>query len=541
MPPAFAASVEAALLSELAARVQIIGGIVDGRPAMDGAVSPAAARTTGITAVVAGRANVPVAPGPDAVNLPFKQRALNSHANRAGCVFGPTVAVIFHSRPDSAMSRLAFRAVAALHQESVSGADTAAPAAVEKGAPMDMTTQDGKTILTLNAGSSSLKIGVFSAEPAVLATGLVDRIGGAGSIRLRAADGTDLTLPEGLATDFADHAGALDTVLAALRALFPARDVVAVGHRVVHGGPDRDGPIRIDADALADLAAFAPFAPLHQPHNLAGITAAMAAFPDAVQVACFDTAFHRSHPFVNDTFALPRALYAKGVRRYGFHGLSYDYIAGALARDWPGLAGGRVIVAHLGNGASMCALKAGRSVASTMGFSALDGLPMGTRCGQLDPGVVLYLMEQEGMDAAEISDMLYRRSGLLGMSDLSNDMRTLEAATTEGAREAIDYFVFRVQRELGGLSAALRGLDGLVFCGGIGENSRTIRARVAEGMDWLGVRVDPERNAANGPVLSPDGAPVTVLTIPTDEEIVIARATAALARHATDGQGPVAT
>ena len=402
-----------------------------------------------------------------------------------------------------------------------------------------MRIDDGQMILTLNAGSSSLKIGVFSTAPEPLATGLVDRIGGEGLLRLRAADGTELPLPDHLEPDFADHARALATVLDALGVLFPGIDVAAVGHRVVHGGPDHDGPIRIDEDALARLAAFEPFAPLHQPHNLAGIRAAMDAFPHAVQVACFDTAFHRSHPFVNDTFALPRALYAKGVRRYGFHGLSYDYIAGALARDWPDLAGGRVIVAHLGNGASMCALEGGRSVASTMGFSALDGLPMGTRCGQLDPGVVLYLMDQEGMDAAEISDMLYKRSGLLGLSDLSNDMRTLEASETRGAREAIDYFVFRIQRELGGLTAALRGLDGLVFCGGIGENSRTIRARVAEGMGWLGVHIDPARNAANGPVISPDDAPVTVLTIPTDEEIVIAKATAALAHGSADSSAQV--
>jgi acetate kinase len=392
-----------------------------------------------------------------------------------------------------------------------------------------MKAQDGRAILTLNAGSSSLKIGVFSAASEVMATGLVDRIGGDGSLVLRAADGAPLALPEGLRPDFGDHARALATALEALGILFAGLDIAAVGHRVVHGGLDHDRPIVIEGDVLARLAALAPFAPLHQPHNMAGIRAAIAAFPAATQVACFDTAFHRNHPFVNDTFALPREFYEKGVRRYGFHGLSYDFISGALARDWPALARGRVIVAHLGNGASMCALRDGRSVASTMGFSALDGLPMGTRCGQLDPGVVLYLMEQEGMDAAAISDLLYRRSGLLGMSGLSNDMRRLEAADTPRAREAIDYFVFRIQRELGGLAAALRGLDGVVFCGGIGENSRTIRARVAEGMGWLGVHLDPGRNAANGPVISPEGAPVTVLTIPTDEESVIARATAALA------------
>ena len=392
-----------------------------------------------------------------------------------------------------------------------------------------MTAVDGKAILTLNAGSSSLKIGLFSAGLDVLATGLVDSIGGQGSLSLHAADDSPLPLPDGLAPDTGDHARALRSVLAALDALFPGLAINAVGHRVVHGGPDNHGPLALDAAAMEALATLAPFAPLHQPHNLAGIRAAMEAFPQALQVACFDTAFHRSHPFVNDTFALPRAFYAKGVRRYGFHGLSYDYIAGALADSWPELAAGRVIVAHLGNGASMCALRGGRSVASTMGFSALDGLPMGTRCGQLDPGVVLYLMEQEGMEAAEISDLLYRRSGLLGLSDLSNDMRDLEASASDGAQEAIDYFVFRIQRELGGLTAALQGLDGIVFCGGIGENSRPIRDRVARGMGWLGIHVDPERNAANGPVLSPDGAPVTVLTIPTDEEIVIARATAALA------------
>lgn len=392
-----------------------------------------------------------------------------------------------------------------------------------------MTDADGPAILTLNAGSSSLKIGLFSVGLDVLATGHVDQIGGQGSLTLRGPDDAPLPLPGGQPLDCGDHARALSTALAALGGLYPGLAITAVGHRVVHGGPDARGPMALDAAAMESLAALAPFAPLHQPHNLAGIRAAMAAFPDALQVACFDTAFHRSHPFVNDTFALPRALYAKGVRRYGFHGLSYDYIAGALADGWPDLAAGRVIVAHLGNGASMCALRGGRSVASTMGFSALDGLPMGTRCGQLDPGVVLYLMEQEGMDAADISDLLYRRSGLLGLSGLSSDMRDLEASASEGAQEAIDYFVFRIQRELGGLTAALQGLDGIVFCGGIGENSRLIRDRVARGMGWLGIELDPGRNAANGPVLSPDGAPVTVLTIPTDEEIVIARATAALA------------
>lgn len=386
-----------------------------------------------------------------------------------------------------------------------------------------------RVVLTLNAGSSSLKVGVYSAATEVIATGLVDRIGGDGSLRLRDAGGDTLDLPDGLEAGYHDHGAALATVLAALDALFPGLTVAAVGHRVVHGGIDYTAPVVIDDAVLDRLAQLEPFAPLHQPHNLSGIRAARAAFPGAVQVACFDTAYHRNHPFVNDAFALPRALYDRGVRRYGFHGLSYDYIAGALREVAPALAAGRVIVAHLGNGASMCALKDGRSIASTMGFSALDGLPMGTRCGQLDPGVVLYLMDQEGMDAAAISDLLYRRSGLLGLSGISNDMRTLEASDAPAAREAIDYFVFRIQRELGGLTAALQGLDALVFCGGIGENSCTIRARVAEGMGWLGMSVDPARNAANASVISPDGAPVTVMVIPTDEELVIARATRTLA------------
>ena len=280
----------------------------------------------------------------------------------------------------------------------------------------------------------------------------------------------------------------------------------------------------VDGALLAELDGLAPFAPLHQPHNLAGIRAAMAAFPGVPQVACFDTAFHRNHPWVNDAFALPRALYDEGVRRYGFHGLSYDFIAGELARIAPQLAAGRVVVAHLGNGASMCAIQDGRSVASTMGFSALDGLPMGTRCGQLDPGVLLYLMDQKGMSAGQISDLLYRRSGLLGLSGLSNDMRTLEAADTPEAAQAIDFFVFRCQREVGAMAAALGGIDALVFCGGIGENSRLIRARICERLGWMGIEIDHTRNAANARVISAELARTTVLVLPTDEELVIARA-----------------
>ncbi|HMR36568.1 MAG TPA: acetate/propionate family kinase, partial [Paracoccus sp. (in: a-proteobacteria)] len=333
-----------------------------------------------------------------------------------------------------------------------------------------------EAVLTLNAGSSSLKVALFPAsgdQPMV--TGLVDSIGPNAALKLKNERGEAIAPVPG---DMSTHAGAMQTVVASLRRAYPDLDLVAIGHRVVHGGDRHTAPALVDAAELQALDALSPFAPLHQPHNLAGIRAAMESFPGVPQVACFDTAFHRNHPWVNDTFALPRSFYDEGVRRYGFHGLSYDYVSGELARTAPQLAEGRVVIAHLGNGASMCALQDGRSMASTMGFSALDGLPMGTRSGQLDPGVLLYLMDQRGMSAAEISDLLYKKSGLLGLSGLSNDMRKLEAAGTPDAAQAIDYFVFRAQREVGAMAAALGGIDALVFCGGIGENSRLIRARI---------------------------------------------------------------
>ena len=380
---------------------------------------------------------------------------------------------------------------------------------------------ENRAVLTLNAGSSSLKVALFPVgADTPLATGLADRIGPDGALALKDAAGTQLPATGDLTT----HAGAMAAVIAAFRARWPDLHLAAIGHRVVHGGPDRQAPEIVTDAALADLDRLAPFAPLHQPHNLAGIRAAMAAFPGVPQVACFDTAFHRGHPFVNDTYALPRSLYAEGVRRYGFHGLSYHFIAGELARTDPPLARGRVVVAHLGNGASLCAMQGGRSIASTMGFSPLDGLPMGTRPGQLDPGVLLYLMDQKGMTAAAISDLLYKQSGLLGLSGLSNDMRTLEAAGTPEAAEAIAYFVARCQREVAGMAAALGGIDALIFCGGIGENARTIRARICDTLGWMGIDIDPVRNTANARTISTDHAPTTVMVIPTNEELVIARA-----------------
>jgi len=379
-----------------------------------------------------------------------------------------------------------------------------------------------QAFLTINAGSSSLKIALFpAAGDRPIATGLADSIGPRGVLTLKGPFGQPIAVAPG---DLTSHAGALRCVIDSLTLDYPGLEVLAVGHRVVHGGDAFGAPVTVSEEVLTVLSRLSPFAPLHQPHNLAGIRAAITAFPGVPQIACFDTAFHRSHPWVNDAFALPRALYEEGVRRYGFHGLSYDYVAGELHRIAPHLSEGRVVVAHLGNGASMCAIQDGRSVASTMGFSALDGLPMGTRCGQVDPGVVLYLMDQKGMTAAQITDMLYKQSGLLGLSGLSNDMRKLEAAGTHESRQAIDYFVFRCQREVGAMAAALGGIDALVFCGGIGENSRLIRSRICERLGWMGIELDHEKNDANALVISSDLARTTVMVVPTNEELVIARA-----------------
>lgn len=388
--------------------------------------------------------------------------------------------------------------------------------------------------LTLNAGSSSLKFGLFELgadEPELVASGKADRVGGDATLTLKDAAGAKLIDAAPIpAEGVVDHHEALAAALKALQDHFPQAQINTVGHRVVHGGLDHSGPAVLTPEIIDKLSQLSPFAPLHQPHNLAGVRAAMAAFPQAVQVACFDTAFHRHHPFVNDVFALPREYYDKGVRRYGFHGLSYDYISGELARVAPDLHAGRVVVAHLGNGASMCGMCGGRSVASSMGFSALDGLPMGTRTGQLDPGVLLYLLQQEGLSVEQIITLLYKKSGLLGLSGISHDMRTLEASDREEAKQAIAYYTFRARRELGGLAAALEGLDGVVFCGGIGENSRLIRERICDGLHWIGIEIDDDANAANAPVISRQNAPVKVMVIPTNEELVIARACATLGK-----------
>jgi acetate kinase len=378
-------------------------------------------------------------------------------------------------------------------------------------------------ILTINAGSSSLKFAVFEVHGLTcVLSGQVEGLGSTPQFRLRNAAGQDI--PDGLHGGAINtHAQALERIISVMPLYCADAHIVAVGHRVVHGGLEFVAPVLIDENVASKLAALSPLAPLHQPHNLAGIAAARTHFPDAAQVACFDTAFHRGQPFVNDAFAIPRSFYDEGVRRYGFHGLSYEYIAGKLGEVAPFHAQGRVIIGHLGSGASMCALRNGCSVASTMGFSALDGLPMGTRPGQIDPGVLLYLMDQKGMDAKAISELLYRQSGLKGLSGISNDMRELEASGHPHARQAIDLFVFRVRREIGGLAAALEGLDAIVFCGGIGENARNIREYVLQGMEWIGVELDLDRNRANAELISSARSRVQVFVIPTNEELMIAR------------------
>lgn len=373
-------------------------------------------------------------------------------------------------------------------------------------------------ILTLNAGSSSIKFGVYAAaeEPRELVQGQVENLGPEAELEIDG--GAEVAIGP------ADHARAVTAILAAIAPHLEGRAVAGVGHRIVHGGPDFAAPEVLSAPVTDRLRALIPLAPLHQPHNLAAVDAARAAFPDAVQVGCFDTGFHRGRDFVNEAYGLPRRFFDAGVRRYGFHGLSYDYIAGRLARDHAELAAGRVIVAHLGNGASLCAMAGGAPVSSSMGFSALDGLTMGTRPGQLDPGVMLYLMDQ-GMDAAALTRLLYKESGMLGLSGESHDMRTLLASARPESRQALGYYVHRLCHEIGAMAADLGGLDGLVFTGGVGENAAPIRAAVLDRLGFLGLTLDAAANAAGGPEIS--AGPARALVIATDEERIIARAVAA--------------
>jgi acetate kinase len=386
-------------------------------------------------------------------------------------------------------------------------------------------------ILVLNAGSSSLKFQIFDIAPAGperLYKGQIDGIGVHPRFRVADRDGAALLDQSYPAAEIPDLAAATGRLRQWLVEHAEGMTLRAIGHRVVHGGPDYDRAVRIDADVLKRLERFEDLAPLHQPNNLAPIRMVMAAAPDMAQVACFDTAFHRGHAPVADCYAIPEALYEEGVRRYGFHGLSYEYIANRLQTVAPDLSAGRIIVAHLGSGASMCAIRGGRSVESTMGFTALDGLPMGTRPGQLDPGVVLYLIDQKGMSAAEVSDLLYKQSGLKGLSGVSNDMRDLLASTDPRAAFAVDHFVHRCTISIGGLTAALGGLDALVFTAGIGENAPHVRTRIAERLGWLGAELDAAANERNEMVISAPGSKLRLMVIPTDEELMIARQTLAL-------------
>ena len=384
------------------------------------------------------------------------------------------------------------------------------------------------TIAVLNAGSSSLKFSLFGLRGDALQLTVHGQAEGLYTApRFVAKDATGRVLDtkswgDGIALG---HDGALDHLLAFLRGQLASRRVVGVGHRVVHGGLDYSLPVRVDQSVLARLEALIPLAPLHQPHNLTPMRSLLVRSPQLPQVACFDTAFHRAQPAVAQALALPKTITERGVRRYGFHGLSYEYIAGALGEHDARAAGGRSIVLHLGNGASMCAIDAGRSVATTMGFTAADGLPMGTRSGSLDPGVMLYLMDELAMDARAIEKLIYQQSGLLGVSGTSSDMRTLQASADPAAKAAIDLFIYRIGRELGSLAAALRGLDAIVFTGGIGEHSASVRERVCRDAAWLGVDLDRRANEANGPRLSTAASRVAAWAIPTDEELMIARHT----------------
>ena len=380
-------------------------------------------------------------------------------------------------------------------------------------------------ILVVNAGSSSLKFQIFEIVGKELERrirGQIDGIGARPRLRAATASGEVLVDRSYEQAAMRDLPAAIAEAGDWLRSLdgFVLR---AIGHRVVHGGPNYAQPILLDHDILDKLATFQELAPLHQPNNLAPIRLAMEINPLVPQVACFDTAFHRGHAPHTDCYALPMAFYEEGVRRYGFHGLSYEYIADRIGNEAPDIGQGRVVVAHLGSGASMCAMKAGRSVETTMGFTALDGVPMGTRPGQMDPGVVLYLIDQKGMTTGEVTDLLYRASGLKGLSGISGDMRDLLASDDPRAAFAIDHFVHRCALSVGMLAAALEGLDAFVFTGGVGENSAPIRARISERLSWLGVELDDAANNAGKTRISTQTSRVALYVLPTDEELMIAR------------------
>jgi len=385
--------------------------------------------------------------------------------------------------------------------------------------------------LVLNAGSSSLKFCVYARPQAndwhLESRGQIEGIGASPRILARDADGKTL-IDQPPSTPVHDGAGALEALAVWLRSMYGGGRVLGVGHRVVHGGARYTGPVIVTGQVLAELHGLIPLAPLHQPHNLAAIEAVSERLPGTPQVACFDTSFHRTQSTLAELIALPDEICQAGVRRYGFHGLSYEYIATALPRMAADIARARVIVAHLGNGASLCALRDGKSVDSSLGFTALDGLCMGTRPGGVDPGVILYLFQNLGLSAPEVETVLYKKSGLLAISGISSDMRDLLASSEAKARLAVDYFVYRAAKEIGALAAVLGGIDGLVFTAGIGENSAEIRRRICESSAWLGIKLDAEANARNALRISVAESRVSVWVIPTNEELMIARHTGLL-------------
>lgn len=383
-------------------------------------------------------------------------------------------------------------------------------------------------VLVLNAGSSSLKFSAFELEgaaPRLLVKGQVESLNGTPRFIARTSRDEIIKDERWERGAHIGHDEALEHVRQFLRRDRKVHDWMAVGHRVTHGGSKYQGPVRIDSNVLSDLEALAPLAPLHQTHNLTPVRLLQNQYPDLPQVACFDTAFHSRAPEVAQMYALPRALTDEGVRRYGFHGLSYEYIVSILPRFDARAAERRVVVCHLGNGSSMCAMLERRSVATTMGFTAIEGLPMGTRCGALDPGVVLFLIEQKGMEPRAVRELLYNESGLLGVSGFTSDMRVLLKSDDPCARLAVDVYVYRIGRELGSLAAALGGLDAIVFTAGIGENAAIIRERVCRNAAWLGVELDAEANAKGGPRITTAASRVSAWVIPANEELMIAQHT----------------
>jgi acetate kinase len=384
-------------------------------------------------------------------------------------------------------------------------------------------------LAVINAGSSSIKFALFEDRDdyPILFRGQVEKLGVAPTLVVKNSEGDQLIEQSWRAEDL-DHSSATKTILETAIGLLGGRKVRAVGHRVVHGGTHFTAPVVVNQDIVAELRKLCPLAPLHQPHNLAAIEAIAKAAPNIAQIACFDTAFHRLQPEIAQMYALPRELNDLSIRRYGFHGLSYEYIAMRLHEIAPRLANARVVVAHLGNGSSLCAMREGRSVATTMGFTAVDGLMMGTRCGAIDPGVLIYLMDERGMDARSLEDLIYKRCGLLGVSAISSDMRALRQSKEPSAQAAIKLFVYRIVREIGSMAAAAGGVDAIVFTGGIGQNDALTRAEIAAGCEWLELALDQALNKAGVTRIDGLRSKIAAFVIPTDEEQMIARHTSAL-------------